>query len=159
MQHGITTRPAASEREPGRVEDRPVDAHAPRVRLPRGPVMAVYGTHPEHESHEKRAAVAVEVDAEVRVPRGEMGDLPAGVADVLANVDGADVVDVGEVEDVRPASLDIYVDVTARVEGDFGERDADAMAEHVADAFGIETVYTVAVEYARERRDAPPDPG
>lgn len=110
--------------------------------------MALYGTHPEHEStHEQHDAVAVEVDAQVRVPRGEMGDLPAGVADVLAGIDGAEVVDVGEIDLVRPGSLDIYVDVTARIEGAFGARYADAMTAHVADAFGVEAVHTVAVEY------------
>jgi hypothetical protein len=97
--------------------------------------------------------VAVEVDVELRVPRGEMGDLPAGVAEVLAGIDGATVVDVGEIDAVRPAALDIYVDVTGRVEGDFGDRDPDTMADHVADAFGIEAVHAVAVEYGT-RADA-----
>jgi hypothetical protein len=120
--------------------------------------MSLYGTHPEHESEHEHDAVAVEVDAEVRVPRGEMGDLPAGVADVLAGIDGAEVVDVGEIELVRPGSLDIYVDVTARIEGAFGARDADAMAAHVADAFGVEAVDAVAVEYARERTDTGREP-
>ncbi|WP_276261343.1 hypothetical protein [Haloglomus litoreum] len=115
--------------------------------------MALYGTHPEHESTHEHDAVAVEVDAQVRVPRGEMGDLPAGVADVLAGIDGAAVVDVGEIDLVRPGSLDIYVDVTARIEGAFGARDADAMTAHVADAFGVEAVHAVAVEYERERDD------
>jgi hypothetical protein len=125
--------------------------------------MALYGTHPEHESaHEHpdgdAEAVAIEVDAEVRVPRGEMGDLPAGVADVLANVGGATVVDVGEIEAVRPSSLDIYVDVAARLEGDFGDRDADALAAHVADAFGVETVHAVAIEYEPRGADEGTDP-
>ncbi|WP_254830567.1 hypothetical protein [Haloglomus salinum] len=125
--------------------------------------MALYGTHPEHESaHEHpdgdTEAVAIEVDAEVRVPRGEMGDLPAGVTDVLANVGGATVVDVGEIDLVQPASLDIYVDVTARIEGDFGDRDADALAAHVADAFGVETVHAVAIEYAPRGADEGIDP-
>lgn len=118
--------------------------------------MAVYDTHAEiaheneHGDAEVAAAVAVDVDVELRVPRGAMGDLPAGVAEVLANVDGAEVVDVGEIDGVRPGALDIYVDVTARLEGGFGARDADEVAAHVADAFGIETVHAVAVEYDRE---------
>jgi hypothetical protein len=121
--------------------------------------MALYGTHPEHEStHEQHDAVAVEVDAQVRVPRGEMGDLPAGVADVLGGIEGAEVVDVGEIDLVRPGSLDIYVDVAARIEGDFGTRDADAMTAHVADAFGVEAVHAVAVEYAPEDTDEGTDP-
>jgi len=123
---------------------------------PAGPVMALYQTQADaQESNEAvEEPVAVEVDVELRVPRGEMGDLPAGVAAVLAGIDGAAVVDVGEIDAVRPAALDIYVDVTGRVEGDFGDRDADAVADHVADAFGIETVHAVAVEYgAREDAD------
>lgn len=140
--------------------------------------MALYGTHPEHAAMDEYAdeqrddatppnqdepagasAVAVEVDARVRVPRGEIGDLPAGVTEVLAGVDGATVVDVGEIDLVRPGSLDIYVDVTARLEGSFGDRDADAMADHVADTFGVEAVHAVAVEYTPDSRDDAPDYG
>jgi hypothetical protein len=127
--------------------------------------MAVYDTHAEiaHENEHGDAAVAdavaVDVDVELRVPRGEMGDLPAGVAEVLADVDGAEVVDIGDIDGVRPGALDIYVDVTARLEGDFGARGTDEMAAHVADAFGIETVHAVAVEYEREPEDATHDYG
>jgi hypothetical protein len=117
-------------------------------------------TDPQAEPQEiDYDAVAVEVDAEVRVPRGELGDLPAGVAEVLAGVEGVTTVDIGELEAVRPAALDIYVDVTGRLEGDFGDRDADAMAALVADAFGVETVHAVAVEYERGHDDPPNEPG
>jgi hypothetical protein len=116
--------------------------------------MAVYDTRTDapHETDHAAtaAAVAVDVDVELRVPRGEMGDLPAGVADVLAGVDGAETVAVGELDAVRPGALDIYVDATARLTGDFGDRDADELAAHVADAFGIEAVHAVAVEYDPE---------
>lgn len=125
---------------------------------PAGPVMAVYDTQAEPPENGTEA-VAVEVDVELRVPRGAMGDLPAGVAEVLANVDGAAVVDVGEIDAVRPAALDIYVDATGRLEGDFGDRDADAMADLVADAFGVEAVHAVAIEYARDSEDADHDYG
>jgi hypothetical protein len=120
--------------------------------------MAVYDTQAEPRENGTEA-VAVEVDVELRVPRGAMGDLPAGVAEVLANVDGTEVVDVGEIDGVRPAALDIYVDATGRLEGDFGDRDADAMADLVADAFGVETVHAVAIEYARDNEDADHDYG
>jgi hypothetical protein len=120
--------------------------------------MAVYDT--QAEPREKRTeAIAVEVDVELRVPRGAMGDLPAGVAEVLANVDGADVVDVGGIDGVRPAALDIYVDATGRLEGDFGDHGADAMADLVADAFGVEAVHAVAIEYARDEEAADHDYG
>jgi hypothetical protein len=125
---------------------------------PAGPVMAVYDTQAEPRA-ERAEAVAVEVDVELRVPRGAMGDLPAGVAEVLANVDGTEVVDVGEIDGVRPSALDIYVDATGRLEGDFGDRDADAMADLVADAFGVETVHAVAIEYAHDNEDADHDYG
>jgi hypothetical protein len=117
-------------------------------------------TDPQAEPQEiDYDAVAVEVDAEVRVPRGELGDLPAGVAEVLAGVEGVTTVDIGELEAVRPAALDIYVDVTGRLEGDFGDRDAGAMAALVGDAFGVETVHAVAVEYERGHDDPPNEPG
>lgn len=118
--------------------------------------MAVYDT--QAEPRENRAE-AVAVDVELRVPRGAMGDLPAGVAEVLANVDGADVVDVGEIDGVRPAALDIYVDATGRLEGDFGDRDADTMTDLVADTFGVEAVHAVAIEYARDDADIDHDYG
>jgi hypothetical protein len=71
--------------------------------------MALYRTQADaQESNEAvEEPVAVEVDVELRVPRGEMGDLPAGVAAVLAGIDGAEVVDVGEIDAGRRAALDI----------------------------------------------------
>lgn len=88
----------------------------------------------------------VDLQVTLRVKRGAMGNLPAGVRERLAGVDGVDAVDVGEIENVRPDALDIHVDVGARLTGAF-PTDPDAVQRTVADAFGIETVHAVAVTY------------
>jgi hypothetical protein len=97
--------------------------------------------------HAETDVNAVDVQVTLRVKRGAMGNLPAGVRERLAGVDGVDGIDVGEIENVRPDALDIHVDVGARLTGAF-PTDADAIHDTVADAFGIETVHAVAVEYA-----------
>lgn len=87
------------------------------------------------------------VEVGVRVPRGDSADLETGVADVLANVDGVDAVDVDAVSNVRPTWTDVRIDVAATVavavpdDGDPPRRVAAALRE----GFGVTDVYDVAV--------------
>jgi hypothetical protein len=91
------------------------------------------------------ADAAVEATVTLRVPRGAMGDLPAGVHEVLAGVDGVETADVGEIRGVRPTSFDIRVDVAARLGMD-GTTDPDAVRDRLLDGFGIEAVEAVVVD-------------
>lgn len=92
--------------------------------------------------------VAVEAAISLRVPRGAMGDLPTGVREVLAGMTGVGTVDVGEIRAVRPASFDIYVDVTARLGIDIEtiDPDPDTVRDRLLDGFGIESVEAVVVD-------------
>jgi hypothetical protein len=89
---------------------------------------------------------AVEATLTLRVPRGAMGDLPAGVRDVLAGIDGVETVDVGEIRAVRPDSFDIHVDAAARLGMNRDTTDPDAVRDRLLDGFGIEAVETVFVD-------------
>lgn len=94
------------------------------------------------------ATVPVDATADVslRVPRGEAGDLEAGVADVLASVDAVEAATVERVTGVTPTWTDIRVDadvsVTAAVPADAEDR-GDAVADRLADGFGVTEVATV----------------
>lgn len=101
------------------------------------------------------------VEVGVRVPRGDSADLETGVADVLANVDGVDAVDVDAVSNVRPTWTDVRIDVAATVavavpdDGDPPRRVAAAVlddgdtprciAAALREGFGVTDVYDVAV--------------
>ena len=89
---------------------------------------------------------AVEAVVTLRVPRGAMGDLPAGVREVLAGVAGVETVDVGEIRAVRPDSFDIHVDVAARLGVAVETTDPDAARDRLLDGFGIEAVEAVVVD-------------
>ena len=89
---------------------------------------------------------AVEAAVSLRVPRGAMGDLPAGVREVLAGIAGVETVDVGEIRAVRPTSFDIHVDVTARLGIDAETTDPDTVRDRLLDGFGIEAVEAVVVD-------------
>ncbi|MEF8861693.1 MAG: hypothetical protein V5A40_08045 [Haloarculaceae archaeon] len=91
------------------------------------------------------AGVAVEATVTLRVPRGAMGDLPAGVHEVLAGVNGVETADVGEIHGVRPTSFDIRVDVAAWLGMD-ETTDSDAVRDRLLDGFGIEAVEAVVVD-------------
>lgn len=88
----------------------------------------------------------------VRVPRGEAGDLEAGVADVLENVDGVEAVDLAGVDGVRPTWTDIRVgasaELTLELPGEAsGDTDVSAdVAERLEDGFGVTDVHAVSID-------------
>lgn len=90
----------------------------------------------------------VDATAEVslRVPRGEAGDLEAGVADVIANVEAVETVTIDRVTGVDPTWTDIRVsadvEVTAEV---IGEDRAAALEAELEDGFGIVEIDGLAV--------------
>jgi hypothetical protein len=87
----------------------------------------------------------VSADVSLRVPRGGSETLEAGVAGVLAAVDGVEEVAVDRVTSVRPTWTDIRVDadvsLTLRVDD---ERDtADGRTELLQAGFGVTAVNRV----------------
>lgn len=97
--------------------------------------------------------VDASVDVSLRVPRGEAGNLESGVADVIANADGARDVSVERVTSVRPMWTDIHVDADVRlsieVASDATDR-PDAVGATVGatleDAFGVTEVNALVVD-------------
>lgn len=93
--------------------------------------------------HQQRTEATVE--CRLRVPRGAGGDLPGGVHDVLAAIEGVEAVAVRSVSNMRPAPADIYVtaraDVTLSLEAKRG-----AVRTRLRDGFGVEAVEAVALE-------------
>jgi hypothetical protein len=94
--------------------------------------------------------VAVVCDCELRIPRGDAGDLDDGARAVLENVDGVREADVRGIDGMRPDAFDLYVDATARVTmaaerpvdadatGDAeGAADAADLAARLRDGFGV----------------------
>jgi hypothetical protein len=100
----------------------------------------------QHTNESADELAAVEAAVTLRVPRGAMGDLPAGVREVLAGVAGVGTVDVGEIHAVRPTSFDIRVDVTARLGMESETTDPDAVRDRLLDGFGLEAVEAVVVD-------------
>ena len=100
----------------------------------------------QHTNEPTDELAAVEAAVTLRVPRGAMGDLPAGVREVLTGVAGVETADVGEIHAVRPTSFDIYVDVTARLGTGIQTADPDAVRDRLLDGFGIEAVEAVVVD-------------
>lgn len=82
------------------------------------------------------------VTLELRVPRGDGGDLTDGVAGVVERVDGVRRADAVEVTDLRPALADLYVTATVRLELDC-RGDADAARDRLEDGFGVIDVESV----------------
>ncbi|GCF15471.1 hypothetical protein Harman_34060 [Haloarcula mannanilytica] len=89
----------------------------------------------------------VSADVSLRVPRGGSETLEAGVAGVLAAVDGVEDVTVDRVTSVRPTWTDIRVDadvsLTLRVDDD--RNTADARTELLQAGFGVMAVNRVDV--------------
>jgi Asp-tRNA(Asn)/Glu-tRNA(Gln) amidotransferase C subunit len=79
----------------------------------------------------------IEALVELRVPRGEMGDLPSGVRDVLTSVEAVHAVELQAVRGVRPTSFDLRVTATVRLDV---AADPDRADQAVADGFGVEHV-------------------
>lgn len=106
----------------------------------------------EQRTNEPRGAnagddrTAVEATVTLRVPRDAMGNLPTGVREVLAGVDGVETADVCEMRGVRPTSFDIRVDVAARLGTAFETTDPGAVRDRLLDGFGIEAVEAVVVD-------------
>ncbi|WP_254278888.1 hypothetical protein [Haloarcula marina] len=92
--------------------------------------------------------VDASVDVSLRVPRGETGDLESGVAAVLGRIDGVAAVTVQQVTSVRPTFTDIRVsaDATVRVAVPAETDPRTAVAERLADGFGITAVDDIAVD-------------
>lgn len=97
------------------------------------------------DSHHEQPATNTRVDLNLRVPRDAAGDLPAGVREVLANVDGVGAVERVEVAGVRPTAFDLRVDATAALHVDAG--DPDAARARLEDGFGIEQVEALVLDY------------
>lgn len=87
------------------------------------------------------APVEVAADLELRVPRGEAGDLDDGARTVLSKIDGVREVEVERIDGMRPDAFDLYVDVAARLALD-AESDADRadLREQLRDGFGVTAV-------------------
>jgi hypothetical protein len=86
-------------------------------------------------------SVEVDCDLELRVPRGDAGDLDDGARAVLENVDDVRAVEVRGIDGMRPDAFDLYVDATARVTmtGD-APVEADDLAARLRDGFGVVAV-------------------
>lgn len=105
--------------------------------------MAIQDSH--RDGHRNRDVLHARAEVNLRVPRDAAGDLPAGVREVLANVDGVAAVEAVEVAGVRPTSFDLRVDATAALRLDV-ETDATAR-DRLEDGFGIERVGAVVLDY------------
>lgn len=93
------------------------------------------------------APVEATADVSLRVPRGEAGDLEAGVADVIGSVDAVDAVTVDRVTSVNPTWTDIRVDADVQVTAEVGPDDATAELEAIlADGFGVTDVNGIVVD-------------
>ena len=86
------------------------------------------------------AHVEVATALELRVPRGEAGNLDQGTRAVLGKIDGVREVEVERIDGMRPDAFDLYVDVVARlrldVESD-ADPDRDALTDRLRDGFGV----------------------
>lgn len=82
------------------------------------------------------------VTLELRVPRGDHGDLTDGVAGVVERVEGVRRTDAVEVTDLRPALADLYVTATVRMELD-ARGGVDAARDRLEDGFGVIEVESV----------------
>lgn len=81
------------------------------------------------------------------VPRDAMGDLTAGVRDVLLGVDGVEAATVVEVTDLRPTATDLRVQAEADLRLDRDRAaDTDAARKLLADGFGVTDVEHVTLD-------------
>ncbi|MFB6224203.1 MAG: hypothetical protein ABEH86_11100, partial [Haloarcula sp.] len=89
----------------------------------------------------------VSADVSLRVPRGGSETLEAGVAGVLAAVDGVEDVTVDRVTSVRPTWTDIRVDADVLLTLQVGEQrnTPDGRAELLQQGFGVMAVNRVDV--------------
>lgn len=95
-------------------------------------------------------------DVSLRVPRGEAGDLEAGVADVIANVRTVEAITIDRVTSVDPTWTDIHVDVDVEVTAEVAGDDAPAALEAaLEDGFGIVEVNGLAVTERADERQPP----
>lgn len=96
-------------------------------------------------SHQ-RTTVDATTDVSLRVPRGEAGDLEAGVVDVVENVAAVEAATVDRVTSVNPTWTDIHVDADVEVTAEVARDDAaQALEAALEDGFGIVEVNGVAV--------------
>lgn len=82
----------------------------------------------------------------LRVPRDAAGDLPAGVREVLANVEAVTAIETIDVTGVRPTAFDIRVDAIVVLELDV--KDTDAAHDCLAEGFGVEQVDALVMDYS-----------
>lgn len=84
----------------------------------------------------------------VRVPRGETGDLRAGVEAVLAKVDGVRDARVERVAGVRPTWTDLRVDAEVSLSIDVAAEDPTegGLATRLEDGFGVTGVTGLVVD-------------
>lgn len=90
----------------------------------------------------------VSADVSLRVPRGGSETLEAGVAEVLAAVDGVDAVTVDRVTSVRPTWTDIRVDADVSLSlrvADASDR-IDASTALLQQGFGVMAVNRVEID-------------
>jgi hypothetical protein len=87
------------------------------------------------------AAVEVAAALELRVPRGEAGDLDQGTREVLRKIDGVQEVEIERIDGMRPDAFDLYVDVVARLRlAAESDADPDELADRLRDGFGVVAV-------------------
>lgn len=86
------------------------------------------------------------VELQLRVPRGAVGDLVAGVRDVLKSVADVEDVTVEGVSNVHPSPADLYVDTTVTLALATIDDDPESVRRHVRDGFGVESVARVEIE-------------
>lgn len=94
-----------------------------------------------------RAAVTLDL----RVPRGEPGDLLDGVRALVERIDDVSDVEVREVEGVRPSPLDIYVTARVTLAMTPVHEDAAGVRQTLADGFGVLDVDAVALRAGEDR--------
>lgn len=102
-------------------------------------------------TQKRRPTTQAAVTLDLRVPRGEPGDLLDGVRAVLERVDGVTDVEVREVESVRPSPLDIYVTARATLALAPVHEDAAGVRQTLADGFGVLDVDAVALRAGEKR--------
>lgn len=98
--------------------------------------------------HRPRPTVHAVATLELRVPRGETGDLLDGARALLERVDGVEDAEIQEVEGVRPSPLDLYVTARAAVAMAPVHEDAAGVRQTLADGFGVIDVAAVTIRGA-----------
>lgn len=96
-------------------------------------------------TQQTRPTVRAAVTLDLRVPRGQPGDLLDGVRAVIERIDGVERAEVREVEGVRPTPLDIYLTAHATLALAAVHENPAGVRQTLTDGFGVIDVDAVAL--------------